>query len=144
VRIPIFINGSIETPERIKELFESSGCDGIMIGRGAIDNPWIFRQAKHFMRTGLRAPENSVTERFDVLLEHLRLSVEFKGERKAILEFRKYYSGYFKGLPHSSKVRQELMQFLEFAPVRDRVLAYADFLASNPSAEVLEPLPSHG
>lgn len=144
VNIPIFINGSIETPERIKELFETSGCDGIMIGRGAIDNPWIFRQAKHFMRTGLRAPENTVAERLEVLLEHLRLSVEFKGERKAILEFRKYYSGYFKGLPHSAKVRQELMQFLEFSPVRDRILAYAEFLAANPPAEILEPLPSNG
>ena len=144
VGIPILVNGSIETPERIKEVFESSGCDGVMIGRGAIDNPWIFRQAKHFMETGFRAPDNTVTERFDVLLEHLRLSVEFKGERKAILEFRKYYSGYFKGLPHSAKVRQELMQFLEFLPVRERILAYAEFLASNPAAEVLEPLPSHG
>lgn len=144
VGIPIFVNGSIETPERIKSLFAETGCDGIMIGRGAIDNPWIFQQAKHFMQTGSRSPENSVSDRFNVLLEHLRLSVEFKGERKGVLEFRKHYSGYFKGLPHSSKVRQDLMQYLEFAPVRDRILAYADFLAVYPTAEILEPQQSHG
>lgn len=144
VRIPILINGSIETPERIKELFALTGCDGIMIGRGAIDNPWIFRQAKQFMNSGSRAAENTVSDRFDVLLEHLRLSVEFKGERKGVIEFRKHYSGYFKGLPHSAKVRQDLMQFLDLAPVRDRILAYAEFLAVNPPAELLESTPSHG
>ncbi|MEX2117604.1 MAG: tRNA-dihydrouridine synthase, partial [Bacteroidota bacterium] len=144
VKIPILINGSIETPERINELFAETDCDGIMIGRGAIDNPWIFQQAKHFLQTGSRAPERTVSDRFDVLLEHLRLSVEFKGERKGVIEFRKHYSGYFKGLPHSAKVRQDLMQFLEFAPVRDRILSYAEFLAVNPSAELLESQPSHG
>jgi tRNA-dihydrouridine synthase B len=131
VRIPILINGSIETPQRIKELFAETGCDGVMIGRGAIDNPWIFRQAKEFLRTGELSAPVPLEERFRVLLEHLDLSVQWKGERKGVIEFRKHYSGYLKGLPNSSKVRQDLMQFVEHAPVRDRILAYADSLAQE-------------
>jgi len=144
VGIPIFINGSIETPERIKALFGETGCDGIMIGRGAIDNPWIFRQAKDFLRTGEPGSAVDIDERFTVLLEHLNLSVQFKGERKGIIEFRKHYSGYLKGLPFASKVRQDLMQYLELAPVRNRLMSYAESLKFLSPVESAEAQPLHG
>ena len=144
VGIPIFINGSIETPQRIRELFSETGCDGIMVGRGAIDNPWIFRQAKQFLRTGEQGPQVPIDERMKVLLEHLDLSVRYKGERKGVIEFRKHYSGYLKGLPYASKVRQELMHFAGQEPVRDRILSYAESLKSLTLADSLEVLQFHG
>jgi tRNA-dihydrouridine synthase B len=132
VKIPVMINGSIETPERIKDLFEETGCDGIMIGRGAIDNPWIFRQAKEHLLRRQQPDPVSLEERIRILLEHLDLSVQWKGERKGVVEFRKHYSGYLKGLPNSSKVRQDLMQYVDVAPVRDRILQFAESLSQDP------------
>ncbi len=133
VSIPILVNGSIETPERVKEVFDQTGCDGIMIGRGAIDNPWIFGQAKYFLETGRLPPPPTLRQRLEVLEEHLNLSVQIKGERKGVIEFRKHYSGYLKGYPHASKVRQEMMRFVERAPVLECLRAYVD------SLEPMEP-----
>jgi tRNA-dihydrouridine synthase B len=124
VSIPIFANGSIDTAQRIKEVFEETGCDGVMIGRGAIDNPWIFSQTKWFLSTGVLPADPDLDERFDILTEHVRLSVEFKGERKGVIEFRKHYAGYLKGLPFASKVRQEMMPYSELNPVIDRLEEY--------------------
>lgn len=124
VSIPIIVNGSLTTPEQIKCVFDETGCDGVMIGRGAIDNPWIFRQTKEYIATG-RVPEApSILERFRVMEEHLRLSVQFKGERKGVIEFRKHYAGYLRALPHASRVRQELMKYVELQPVLDTLEAY--------------------
>ncbi len=124
VSIPILVNGSIDTPEKVRWVFETTGCDGVMIGRGAIDNPWIFTQAKHYLATGEFLPPPLFEERKRVLLEHLDLSVQFKGERKGVIEFRKHYSGYLKGLPHASKLRQELMQYVEQQPIVDSIESY--------------------
>lgn len=134
VSIPVFVNGSLDTPQKIQETFRSTGCDGVMIGRAAIENPWIFMQTKHFLATGELLPPPPVEERFALMLELLQLSVDFKGERKAVLEFRKHYSGYLKGLPHASAVRQDMMQYLEFEQVRARLLKYLEFLQSHQSA----------
>ncbi len=143
VQIPIFVNGSIETPERIKEIFDETMCDGVMIGRGAIDNPWIFRQAKHFLRTGERESPPSLGERIDLLEQHLQLSVEIKGERKGVIEFRKHYSGYLKGYPHASQIRQQLMQFVELHPVLQCIRSYrASLEHSVDSVAALFPEPA--
>lgn len=135
VSIPVFVNGSIETPEQIKRLFDETGCDGVMIGRGAIQNPWLFSQAKRFLRSGELLPPPSLSERFAVLVDHLRLSVEFKGERKGVIEFRKHYAGYLRALPNSSRMRQELMQLTEMSPVVDRLLEYKNSLESGTFVE---------
>lgn len=131
VSIPVFVNGSLETPQRIEEVFRETGCDGVMIGRAAIENPWIFMQTKRYLASGELLPPPPVEERFALMLELLQLSVDFKGERKAVLEFRKHYSGYLKGLPHASEVRRDMMQYLEFAQVRARLLQYLEFLQSH-------------
>jgi tRNA-dihydrouridine synthase B len=128
VRIPILVNGSIERPEQVKHVFDETGCDGVMIGRGAIDNPWIFQQAKHYLQLGQFSSLPDLEERERVLLEHLRLSVEFKGERKGVIEFRKHYSGYLKFLPRASKIRQELMQWVDLQPIVDHLTGYFDTL----------------
>lgn len=137
VAIPIFVNGSIETPEMIKSIFDETGCDGVMIGRAAIENPWIFRQARYFLETLKLLPPPTLDERIDLLLEHLKLSVEFKGERKGVIEFRKHYAGYLKGLPNASKLRQEIMQFIVAEPIVVRINQFAETLHSAETLEVI-------
>lgn len=136
VHIPIIVNGSIVTPEQAKQLFDETGCDGVMIGRGAIDNPWIFRQTKHYLATGEHLSPPTLDERRDLLLEHLALSVEHKGERKGVIEFRKHWSGYLKGLSHAARVRQELMQYAELQPIVDLVNNYFESLKQAELADV--------
>lgn len=133
VSIPIIGNGDIQTPEDVKQMFET-GCDGVMIGRGAIQNPWIFQQAKHFMQHGENMPEPGIGERIDVCLEHLRLVVEARGEKRGVMEFRKHYAGYLKGVRNAAKVRGELMHFDDYAPVESRLLSFVDECMSEAAA----------
>lgn len=127
VDLPVIVNGDIVTPLDVKNVFDSTGCDGVMIGRGAIANPWIFLHAKHYLATGELLPEPTVEERIDLLKEHLRLAVEYKGERKGVIELRKHYGGFLRGLPHVSQMRNELMQFTEAAPILDHLTRFLDY-----------------
>jgi tRNA-dihydrouridine synthase B len=134
VSIPIIVNGDIVTPENVKTVFETTGCDAVMIGRGAVLNPWIFRQAKHYMATGELLPEPTIEERVNLLREHLKLSVEFKGERAGVIELRKHYAGFLRGLPHVSKIRAELMQFTEAQPILEHLTRFLELYSpSTPS-----------
>jgi tRNA-dihydrouridine synthase B len=128
VSIPIIANGSLETPQKIAQAFQDTGCDGVMVGRGAIENPWIFQQTKYFLAAHTLLPGPTIEERFRVLMEHLILSAECKGERKGVMEFRKHYSGYLKGLYGASKVRQEMMQYLDLEPAVERLQQYREYL----------------
>jgi len=128
VSIPIIANGSLETSQKIAHAFQETGCDGVMIGRGAIENPWIFQQAKHFLSTNVILPNPTIEERFRVLIEHLILSTECKEERKGVIEFRKHYSGYLKGLYGASKVRMEMMQYIDLEPALQRLYQYREDL----------------
>ena len=121
VSIPVIVNGDIVTPQDVHAVFASTGCDAVMIGRGAIMNPWIFRQARHYLSTGQLLPEPSITERVELLKEHLRLAVQYKGERTGVIELRKHYAGFLRGMPHVSKIRMELMQYTEAAPIFDHL-----------------------
>ena len=127
ISIPLIGNGDVLTPQDVKQMFET-GCDGVMIGRGAIGNPWIFRQAKHYLKTGEHLPLPSIQERIEVTLEHLRLSVQYKGPRVGILEFRKHYAGYLRGVPNTAPLRSYLMRMMELEEIEKRLLA---FLESN-------------
>ena len=124
VSIPVFGNGDVKEADDAIHKFEAYGVDGVMIGRGAIANPWIFRQAKAYRETGV-VPEIAPAERFRTCLEHLDLSVEIKGTYYGTVEFRKHWKGYLRELPRASTVRGDLMQFTEPAPAVERVLAYA-------------------
>lgn len=103
-----------------------TGCDGVMIGRAAIANPWIFRESRYYLETGKFLPLPSPAERIRVCIDHLNLSVQYKGEKYGVLEFRKYYSGYLKGLPFIAKLRAELMTYSTVAPILDRLAAYEE------------------
>ncbi|MFA5088492.1 MAG: tRNA dihydrouridine synthase DusB [Candidatus Omnitrophota bacterium] len=134
VSIPVVGNGDVLGPQDVKMMREC-GCDGVMIGRGAIANPWIFRQAKFFLQTGQFLPEPSLSERVERCIEHLKLSVEHAGLRNGILTFRKYYSGYLKGLPHVAKLRSELFEMLELEPIISRLYEFLEQCARERQAE---------
>lgn len=126
VSIPIIANGDITTPANAKYLFHEMGADAVMIGRGAIENPWIFNEIKEYMATG-RIPEPATpVQRIQLCIDHLNLSVEFKGERKGVIEMRKHYSGYLRGMKNVAKVRAELMQWTEREPVVERLMQYME------------------
>ena len=98
-----------------------------MIARGAIDHPWIFRESKELLN-GKEPVQVSADERIQTALRHLRYSLEIKETRAALIPFRKYYSGYLKGLVNSHKVRQELMKHVEYAPIEELLLNYLNEL----------------
>jgi tRNA-dihydrouridine synthase B len=103
-----------------------------MIGRGAIANPWIFLHAKHYLATGELLGEPTLEDRVNLLKEHLRLAIDYKGERKGVIELRKHYSGFLRGLPHVSKVRNELMQFTEAGPILDHLTRFLALYSPAP------------
>ena len=106
--IPIFGNGDIVTPEQAVEARRRYGVDGVLIGRGAIGNPWIFEQTQQLLK-GETPREISIAERVSVCREHLLKSVDFKGEHTAIFEMRKQYGGYFRGLKDFKQFRIPLV-----------------------------------
>jgi tRNA-dihydrouridine synthase B len=124
VSIPIFINGSLTSPKQIHNAFLETGCDGVMVARGAIDNPWIFKQAKEFRSSGKYEESVSLEERFLTMLRHLRLSVKHKGEKTGVIEFRKHYAGYLRGLPNSSKFRAAVMNLFQYDLAEELALAF--------------------
>jgi tRNA-dihydrouridine synthase B len=132
VTIPVIGNGDVTKPEQVREMFESTGCDAVMIGRGAIHNPWIFRQAKSHLHTGITGPDVTLKERIQVLKDHYRYSAEYKGEKRGVLEMRKHISGYLKGLPHISKFRSELMQDLNLMQVLNKLDEIYEYYSQTP------------
>jgi tRNA-dihydrouridine synthase B len=108
VRIPVILNGNVKSPEDVKFVFDNYEPDAVMIGQGAIHNPWIFKQAKSYMQNG-SYEEPSVEEKIDTCITQLKLNAASKGEPRGIIEFRKFYSGYLRNLPNISKYRMELM-----------------------------------
>jgi tRNA-dihydrouridine synthase len=109
IEIPIIGNGDIYSPQRAVEYKEKYGVDAIMIGRAVIGNPWIFRDIKHYQKTGEILPPPDVHERVRVCKEHLKRSMNWKGERRGLLEMRRHYSTYFKGFPGIKEFRQRLV-----------------------------------
>ena len=121
VSIPVIGNGDVTEPQHAKEMFEQTGCDAVMVGRGAIHNPWIFRDAKTFLETG-KIPEGpGLAERIEILKKHYRFNMEYKGERVGVIEMRKHLSGYLKGLPHIAKFRIELMKYEQPEPIFEKL-----------------------
>lgn len=105
VNIPVIGNGDIFSPVDAKNMFEYTGCDGIMIGRGAQGNPWIFKNVIHYLEKGELLPEPTWEERLDMAVRHLKMLVEYKGEVVGVREMRKHLGWYIKGLPHSAEMR---------------------------------------
>jgi nifR3 family TIM-barrel protein len=109
IKIPIFGNGDIDSPEKALEYKNQYGVDGIMIGRAAIGYPWIFNEIKHFFKTGEHLPAPTIQNRVEVCKTHVIKSVEWKGEKLGILEMRNHYANYFRGIPDFKPTRTKLV-----------------------------------
>ena len=109
MHIPIFGNGDIDSPEKALEYRNKYGIDGIMIGRAAIGYPWIFNEIKHYFATGELLPLPTIADRVEAAKNHLLWSVEWKGERQGVVEMRRHYANYFKGIPNFKEHRHKLV-----------------------------------
>ncbi|ATA79365.1 tRNA dihydrouridine synthase DusB [Capnocytophaga sputigena] len=109
MHIPIFGNGDIDSPEKALEYRNTYGIDGIMIGRAAIGYPWIFNEIKHYFATGELLPSPTIADRVEAAKNHLLWSVEWKGERQGVVEMRRHYANYFKGIPNFKEHRHKLV-----------------------------------
>ena len=109
IHIPIFGNGDIDSPEKALEYRNKYGIDGIMIGRAAIGYPWIFNEIKHYFATGKLLPSPTIADRVEAAKNHLLWSVEWKGERQGVVEMRRHYANYFKGIPNFKEHRHKLV-----------------------------------
>ena len=138
-RRPSFSNAG--DPAWSREMFDRYGVDGVMIGRATYGRPWIFREVKHYLATGEVLPQPSVCERVEIAKEHLRKSLEIKGEYVGILEMRRHLSNYFKGLPDFKPTRLKLVTLLDipelFATLDSIAERWGDF---DVSGTVPEPL----
>ena len=126
VSIPVVGNGDVREPGDADRMFRETGCDGVMIGRAALGNPWIFGRTRHYLDTGELLAPPSTRERFDVLLDHLRDAARSKGERLAVIEMRKHYSGYLKGLFGAARLRAALMTPVSLAGVEGILQEYLE------------------
>lgn len=128
VSIPVILNGDIVHAQEALRAFKETGCDAVMIGRAAVGNPFIFREAKYLLEHGNECAPPTFEEKIRTCIEHLKLQLLRKPERKAVLEFRKFYAGYLKGLYCASGVKQDVQLYESFAEVEDRLELYIEFL----------------
>ena len=119
VSIPVIGNGDVFTPEDAKRMVEETGCDGIMVARGAKGNPWIFREIAEYLETGRKPPRPSSDELKVMILRHGQMMLEFKGETAGMREMRKHVAWYTKGLPGSAKLREEINRVESYAELED-------------------------
>lgn len=142
IHIPIFGNGDIDSPEKAVMYKKRYGVDGLMIGRAAIGYPWIFREIKHYIRTGELHPTPTIQERINVVKKHLLNSMKWKGDKLGILEMRRHYANYLKGFPSVKEFRNQLVNlstYEEIASVLDAmVVRYDGYVAERVMASYPE------
>lgn len=107
--IPVFGNGDISSPEKAMEMRDDYGLDGAMIGRATIGNPWFFKQVKHFFETGAHLPPITLVERVEAARRHLKMAIDWKGEKLGVFETRRHYTNYFKGIPNFKDYRMRMV-----------------------------------
>jgi tRNA-dihydrouridine synthase B len=136
VSIPVIGNGDVRTARDARRMLEETGCDGILVGRGAVGNPWIFREARALLEDGIEIPRPSRFEVIGVAIEHLRRNVARKGLPKGLLEMRKALACYVRGFPHAAKVRPLLFRESDF----DRLVALLEEYRSSLGDAAHEPV----
>ena len=118
VRIPVIGNGDIVTPQDVKKRMEETGCDGVMVGRGALGRLWIFHQIHHYLTTGSLFPEPSAEEKFALCLRHLEMHVEASGLKRGLLEMRKHIVWAVKGMPGATKLKEKIFQLQTIGEIK--------------------------
>lgn len=124
VHIPVIGNGDIFQPEDAVAMMEETGCDGVMVGRGAQGNPWIFSRILHYMKTGETLPRPEVHEVVEMILRHTKMQMTFKGEAHGIREMRKHIGWYTAGYPDSSRLRQKVNHVETFEELNQLLCEY--------------------
>ena len=119
MKIPVFGNGDINTPEKALEYKTRYNVDGIMIGRASIGYPWIFNEIKHFVNTGEHLEKPTVIDRVNAAIQHLEMSVEWKGEILGVAEMKRHYTNYFKGIRDFKKTRMKLVTSFDVEEIRE-------------------------
>ena len=109
MHIPVFGNGDVNTPERAKEMRDLFGLDGAMIGRASIGNPWFFREVQHYLKTGKKLLNPTMSERIEAARRHLQMAIAWKGEKLGVFETRRHYTNYFRGIPHFKEYRMKMV-----------------------------------
>ncbi|MFM8243271.1 MAG: tRNA dihydrouridine synthase, partial [Crocinitomicaceae bacterium] len=127
MKIPVFGNGDVDTPQKALQYKERYGVDGIMIGRATIGYPWFFNEVKHFMKTGETLPSPTISERVEVAKDHLLMSIRWKGETLGINEMKRHYTNYFKGIAHFKDYRSKLVSSNELNEILDTL----NFISSH-------------
>ncbi|WP_078429468.1 tRNA dihydrouridine synthase DusB [Alkalihalobacterium alkalinitrilicum] len=126
VNIPVIGNGDIKTPEDAKRMLDTTGVDGVMIGRAALGNPWMLYRTVHYLETGELPGDPTPREKIDVCMLHLDRLIDLKGEKVAVREMRKHAAWYLKGIRGNSKVRDQINHFETREDVNDSLYAYID------------------
>ncbi len=126
VGIPVIGNGDIFQPEDGKRMLDETGCDAIMIARGAKGNPWIFKQMKHYLKTGEVLPKPPMSEMMAMMLRHARMQIEFKGELAGMREMRSHVAWYTSGYPHSAALREQVNQIENFSELEQLLFEHLE------------------
>lgn len=126
LEIPIIGNGDVLTPVDAKRMFDETGVDGVMIGRGAIGNPWIFERTKHYLQTGELLPEPTVEDRINLCGQHLEQSVRHHGERYGVIIMKKHYGKYLKAFRNGKKLRAAVMEEKTMQPILEILYNFKD------------------
>jgi len=121
IHIPIFGNGDIDSPEKAWEYKNKYGVDGIMVGRASIGYPWIFREIKHYFKTQELLPPPTIAERVEACKNHFEFSLRWKGDKLGILEMRRHYTNYFKGIPNFKPFRMDLVTSMDIDFIRRKL-----------------------
>lgn len=129
VSIPVIGNGDVFTPEDAQRMLQHTGVDGVMIGRGALGNPWMLYRTVHYLTRGEILPEPEPTEKIRIAMLHLDRLINLKGEGQAVREMRKHLAWYLKGLPDAARVKNEIMEMTTRVAVEKRLMEYVESLA---------------
>ncbi|MCB9231213.1 MAG: tRNA dihydrouridine synthase DusB [Bacteroidia bacterium] len=133
IEIPIFGNGDVDSPQKAKQMLDTYGVDGIMIGRASIGNPWIFREIRHYLNTGELLDPPTLEERVEVCKRHLTMSLDWKGPRQGVVEMRRHYTNYFKGIPNFKPVRTKLVTSEDPAELFDTLEQIQEIFQMEPN-----------
>jgi nifR3 family TIM-barrel protein len=131
ISIPIFGNGDVDSPQKALEYKNRYGIDGIMIGRAAIGYPWFFREVKHYFATGETLPPPTIEERLDVIRQHLRASVAWKGPRIGIFEMRRHYANYLKGIINIKPLRSKLVMLNTMEEIEETLEEFSSLILTE-------------
>jgi tRNA-dihydrouridine synthase B len=131
VNIPVIGNGDIVDPQDARKMYDDTGCDAVMVGRGSICNPWIFKRIKYHLETGLIPPEPSCRERIDVALIHFEMAIEHYGLPRAVFMMRGQFCRYLRGLRGNAEIRAEINRLLDPSEIKALLTKYGDGLESE-------------